>query len=700
MIFAASIAANQSDVCYYAGSSGKERFYCTLALSDGSILVGGMASDLGWVPASATRIQLAGTAQSGGAAPAYDSADATQGKYAFIALLSSDGKTVRKVYHFPVGFGGCIQTIKTNSVPGAVTGDLYVSGFWTNAGSGYGPAFYWLGKLDKNILAGDPAGLAWIYPDCAAGGDRFMQLWDVGGDGKIVYSNYKSPGMGAWHAVQRLQADGSGLDIVAQWSDYGAGYASALSLKPGNGDMRSLTQADYDLVFPDGHGGNGRKKGKFPYDYYYAGPKGINDAGGGFTGYSSDGKAATTVAIAIDRRDNTMYIGFNNSNPQNTHDFEPMAVAFKPDGEQLWYSHLYTVWNDTNGNNIVDAGETFQCPPDQYVDGMAIDYSRPVGAPEIVVLARCHGNAPNNYWSGVNSFHNGFTGTNGNEHLGWLGRFKGADGTFINASWQAEYDPFTTNFGSPYADPNLDGWPDHNSGWPGLKTTKSRSLSIDASGNILVVATSRGPVTTANAFQKATKPTATTKGCWADFARLFKSDFSTLVYSSTLSDPWDSTTGNGGGNIHFCAAEPVAGGIIVVGYHMADSTNTALGAGPMPTSNVPSWASATPNGESAVFAKLMYTQAPVLEQPASRGALGRPRAAQWVGSRLVIDMREYPRPAGISLFTTGGRMIARAYLRAGMAAPLSVDRKPGAGVLFVRIAGAGVTQTVPLLIGR
>ncbi|MBD3243240.1 MAG: hypothetical protein GF331_21805 [Chitinivibrionales bacterium] len=598
-----AIISAQNDVVTYAGGDGDEQFYCAFALSDGTVLIGGVSDDLQWIPAGVPKVELSGTAASGTAVPVANLDDVHQGNYSFLLHLAADGATILRVLHFPEGVGGAIRDIKTDNPPDAATGALYLSGLWTDAGNNT-PDQCWFGKLDNNVIDGDPTQLSWIWTECQNGAkNKFMQNWDVGADGKIVFSSYKAPSAGAWHAVYRLTADGSARDVVPNWWDHGAW---CVSLKPYNHDLRSLTWEDYNLV--SSHSGKSKKKGKYPHDFYYAGPKGIDDTKGGYTGYRSDGKASTVIAIAVDKRDNTMYIGFNTPVDNNTHDFEPTVMAMRPDGEMLWYSHMYDEWTDANDNDVVDDGETHQCPPDQYVDGIAIDYTHPASAPQIVVLARSHGNAHQNFWKGTNSFHDQFTGTNGNEHMCWLGRFRGSDGYFVNSCWLAEYDPYGDGgFGAPYSDPNLDGWPSHNGGWADLKTTKGHDLVVDMAGQIYVLANSRGPVTTANAYQKATKPGDGLYGCWSDFARVHTPDFATLTYSTILSGPCDSTTGNGGGNISLQDVIPVQDGMILVGYHKTDAG--APKGEPMPASNVPSWGTPTPAGETAVFARLVFDQA-------------------------------------------------------------------------------------------
>lgn len=598
----ARLEAGPSDVLSYAGAGGKTRFHCVLELSDGSLLVGGEAANLDWVPTGVTRKVLADPT-GGWSLPA---ASGTHAQRQGILLHLKSDLSLDQVLSFPLGKGGAIKAIKATNVPGATSGSLYLSGEYDDAKN------YWIAKLNGNFVSGSPTGLAWGFnkgSDSAAwiscanyGGIGHDALWDVGGDGKAIFYYYKG---NDWGSVHRLKADGTGLDPVPGWWDVGAGGVNGISLKPSNGNLRSTSAQDYHRV--SSHGGptaKSKKQGAFPYDYYYSSHKGdAASKDGGYTGYSSDGKAANTFAVHVDRRSNAIYLGFCNGNPQNTHDFEAMLVAYDKDGAQAWYSRMKDEWVDANDNGLVDSGETQQSPPDQYCDGITVDYTKPVDAAEVLVLARSHGNAAWNFWSGAsggNSFHNGFTGTNGNEHLSWLGRFKGGDGSFVDATWIAEYDPWGSNFGAAYADPNLDGWPDHNKGWANLKTTKAHGLVVDALGRACIFGTGRGPLTTANAFQKMPIPNASHSngyGPWADFLRMHSADFSTLAYSTALTDSFASKDGSGGNTARISGLWPTSRGMLVVGYQ---DTKGTVGEGSLPTQNPLAWGSALTNASTTV----------------------------------------------------------------------------------------------------
>ncbi len=163
-----------------------------------------------------------------------------------------------------------------------------------------------------------------------------------------------------------------------------------------------------------------------------------------------------------------------------------------------------------------------------------------------------------------------------------------------------------TQASAPYADPNLDGWPSHNAGWPDLNTTRCRSdVKVDTTGRVYLLCTGRRTITTANAFQKMLKPSEGVSS-WNDFVRVFTPDLKTLAYSSLLTGRWDRTTGIGGGNTTLMGVAPVAGGVVVVGLHTADATTGTARGNPVPTANVPAWGATQPRSESGVIARLRF----------------------------------------------------------------------------------------------
>ncbi|MBP6574138.1 MAG: T9SS type A sorting domain-containing protein, partial [Flavobacteriales bacterium] len=252
-------------------------------------------------------------------------------------------------------------------------------------------------------------------------------------------------------------------------------------------------------------------------------------------------------------------------------------------------------------------GDTVNSSPDQYIDALAIDYSQPPASGMLVVNARCHGNNVENLWEGnpiaanpgASGFQNQFTGTNGNIHISWLGKLKLNDGSLMHSTYVAEYAEGTGSLGAPLADPNLDGWPDPNGGWPNVNTTYlgKNNLKATADGSVLALGKGRRTITTANAYQKMVKPANGGLSTWNDFVRVYTPDLSNLKYSSLLVGQWDTLTQAGGDNVKLLGSFKTKNGVIVVGRH------TATGA-EMPVSAVPAWGTSTFNNGSAVFAFL------------------------------------------------------------------------------------------------
>lgn len=518
-----ALAAAEADRCFYAGNVGNERFYGTFVLSDGTVLVCGSADDLEWIDAGTPRTELDPVDARG------ESIRNNQGsnRIAFILRLANDLETVLEVVHFPRNAVEDIRFIKTNTPPGEPTGALFISG--TNADDRRRSDGYFIGRLNQNFLNGTPTGFDWLHFCWAEGDHKTFQPWDVDSQGRVLYTRGQ-PYDWDWCSVHRLKADGSGNDIVENWrthfspdgeihgapaSRYPGVTDSAIVFKQQNrGSLRSYTQEDYDAWIPDGNGGI--KKGRYPLDFFFSGPFNPDDPGNspgpsGYTGYRINKPTQRVGSIVIDKRNDHAYIGFSVQSilPDGNPDFEPAVVAFDETGRMKWWSRLYTEWDDGPKTSS----------PDQYVDALAVDYSRPPQEALLAVMARCHGNNVINFWKGNSispqnnpnhpgySFHNQFTGTNGNIHISWLGLFQASDGGLMYASYNAEYAEGASFTGERYADPNLDGWPNHNAGWSDLNTTRMRpTMHFDDQGRVYVLGTGRRTVTTANAYQKMANP--------------------------------------------------------------------------------------------------------------------------------------------------------------------------------------------------
>ncbi len=610
-------SAPTSNLVTYAGNAGNERFNAVVALSDGTFLIGGGAQNLDWLPSTTTKILLG--------AAGIDSASG--GNIGFVLQVSSDLKTITRAAYFPSGTVRDVNRIRLSNLPGATTAEVFISGS-RDGGSTDG---YYLAKLNANFVTVAPSGLSWAYNVDAGGDHKDRQPWDVGGDGKVVYALGK-PIDTQWAAVQRLSVNGQ-PEVVPDWtahwgvtgewdgtptSSYDGGkgalqYSAVVMKASRRGSLRSLTQAQFDAKLSDGNGRTDRQ-GTFPDDYYFTGPCDATclSSGPGYTGYKISGPKTQRVGgIAVDRRNNDLYIGYGTQTtlPGGNPDFEPAVVAMTSSGKLKWWSRLYSERTDKTGG-----GFNTTSSPDQYVDHLAVDYSAACAGGCLVALARAHGNNVINFWSGnkiaanpgASGFQNQFTGTSGNIHISWLGKLELGSGRLQRATWLAEWAEganIPTN--NPSSDANLDGWPSPNTGWVDLNTTRAQSLEVDGDGRVYVTALGRRTITTKTAFQKMLKP-ADGKSSWNAFARVYTADLSNLVYSSLLVGSWDPTTEAGGGNTELRGIAPLDGGLLTIGYHQADSATGAAKGNPVPTTGLPGWGSATPNAESAILGALRF----------------------------------------------------------------------------------------------
>lgn len=188
--------------------------------------------------------------------------------------------------------------------------------------------------------------------------------------------------------------------------------------------------------------------------------------------------------------------------------------------------------------NAVQGGDTFMIDatvmtktqtstPDQYIDAIAIDYSHPLDGSNndayIYVAARAHGNNVTNFWKGneitsnpaASTYHNQFTGGNGNAHYTWVGKLRddATKATLLAATWVSEYGEegdFAdySGMGDAYTDPLMDFWPNHNSGWPDINTTTLRhTMWVNGLGQLCLIAKAgRSTLTTSNAYQRNIRP--------------------------------------------------------------------------------------------------------------------------------------------------------------------------------------------------
>ncbi|MEX1189970.1 MAG: T9SS type A sorting domain-containing protein [Bacteroidia bacterium] len=602
----------QTNLVTYAGGAGKETFYDVMQITDGSFLVVGYAENLSWV-GEAQQTQLTYTAT-------IPNSLGTN-RYGFILHLSNDLQTILHVVHFPQGAVEDIRFIKTNSQPYSPTEDLFISCNTSDNDANNGG--YIIAKLNNNFINGIPTSLSWVNAVWAKSIAKETHPWDVTNAGKVYYIGGEAYGYD-WSAVYCLNPNGQ-RTVVENWrthwltngtewkgtpaSENPSGSIDSISYSGivlkiwGRCDLRSWTANDYNLTQSDENGGT--KKGKWPLDILFnspCDPLNPTAVSPGYTGYSA---SAIPVyggsSITIDRRNNDVFIGmnFNSVLPAGgLPDFEPAVIAMDSTGNLKWWSRLY--------HEITPLGDTVNSSPDQYIDALAIDYTNN----KLVVGARCHGNNVENFWEGntINTngsssgFQNNFTGTQGDNHISWLGKLQLNNGVLTNSTYMAELAEGTGSLGTPLTDPNLDGWPNPNTGWPNVNTTRmtKNNLKVSSNGDVCVLAVGRRTITTANAYQKMVKPNNGGLSSWNSFVRVYDTQFNAPKYSSLIVGAWDTLTQAGGDNTEMFGVYKTNEGVICVGRQKADLNGTPIGNN-IPVSNVTLWGNATPQNESAIL---------------------------------------------------------------------------------------------------
>lgn len=578
----------------YLGGAGDERLNTLHVLSDGSLLIGGQADSLDWLPAGTPTIEMEATGAN----------SASEGNIAFLMHVSPDLTTIRQVVHFPEGSVRDVFRIRSNEVPGEPTGDIWISG--SRDVSSSSEDGYYIARLNGNFVSSTPDGVEWIFnvtarPRRAGGGSgeshyKTWQPWDVGSDDRVVYGTGSEYDFD-WAQIGALNGDGVEA-VVENWPCHWTASGeqrhvaassigepvlrSGIVLKAGRGgSLRSHSQADYDALLPDGNGRTDRR-GRWPDDFFYSGPctdNGRTCAGGpGETGYRvSDKPTQRLGGVVIDRLTNRMYFGYSTQSvlPGGNPDFEPAVVGMDADGRLLWWSRLY---------RQIGVSE-----PDQYIDGLAFDHS----SNSVVVLARSHGNNTITFWNGneiaarpeAQGFQNRFTGTSGNIHISWLGRFDASAGTLQAATWLAELSEGLSGGVSTFGDvfELLQGQPNPNAGWPDLNTTRCRSdVFIASDGRVGVVCTGRRTITTVQAHQRMPAPGAGV-GTWNEFVRVYSADLSEVEYSTLLTGDWNTTDGTGGGNTWLRMAAIVDEGVYTLGWNQVDEVDGSPTGVPVPT---------------------------------------------------------------------------------------------------------------------
>jgi PKD repeat protein len=595
LFFFFSIAQAQPDVLAYAGGFGKERFNAVFELSDGTVLIGGSATSLNWIPPSVPRIVLS--------PDNIQNNLSTSNQFAYILHVSSDYQTILRVLHLPSGAADDITHIKTNTPIGQPTGDLFISGTIQFNAGGSRIGGYFLAKLNANFISGIPSGFTWTRSIWATGLHKSRQPWDVGADGRVVYVSGESLGNEECR-IQKLRFDGQNNDLVNGWTTHIAShisdgtilqgewtpasnnpnyvpFESMINMRSGRCSLRSWKNNEYTASIPDENGNT--KQGQWPLDLFYSDScnvqfPGSTQGGPGYTGYRRANAATPYVGgIAVDKLNNDIYIGacYQSQTSGGQPDFEPFVLAYNGNGDKKWWVRLYR--------------ETLaQSPPDQYIDGLVIDYALPTTQRTLIVLARQHGNAVNGFFAGdaivnnplhptgTNTFQSRFTGTNGNIHVSWLGKYRLTDGALLYSTYVSGFFGTSTGLSGVGTVTNAPNWPNHNTGNADISDTRGEiTLKTDTEGKIYVLLRTRGFTTTRNGYQQQEPPVVPSgsRDSWGDYIVVYANDLRTIHYSSMLSGEWNRTEPNaanpsiGGDNIDLKDVFPTSRGLLVVGFH-------------------------------------------------------------------------------------------------------------------------------------
>ncbi len=648
---------------FYVGNAGKEVFNDVVQLSDGTILIAGAADDMEWLSDQVSLIELGNTEMIAN--------DQGTNHYAFLLHTTADLSEILNVIHLPLGSAEDIRFIKSTNAPRTETGELFISGNTQDSEDGG----YFIGKLNNNFVGGIPTAFEWTCNVKCTADDypKKYQPWDVDAEGRVYFVRGDSHDW-SWSAMYRLDVNGA-LDVVDHWrthwkvaggefrgtpaSSYVGGidsidYSGIVFKRDQRCNLRSWTQADYELVQPDGNGGT--KQGLWPLDVLFDGPcDPAGDAptnGPGYTGYSPGGGATYgPSSVCVDRRSGALYVGFNAKSilPDGNPDFEPAVMKMDSEGALLWWSRLY--------HEVRSDGSIHNSSPDQYIDALAIDYALPLPNSSLVVNARCHGNNVENLWEGntiaadpdLYSYQNQFTGSTGNIHISWLGKLDTENGDLQHSTYLGEMGQSTTGIGDPHPNPLINGWPNPNDAWMTLNTTRmvQNTLKVTTDGSVLVIGLARRPMTTSNAYLSMPNPYYEGYSAWSSFVRQYNADFSVPQYSSIIRGVWDTLATEPPYNVNLYNVFKTEQGILVVGKHDGTGEN-------MPTANVPEWGSSSAEGESAVIAHFVAPEiineedSPVTDVISATAEIIKTNAP-----------RIYPNPTADRLFVRSDKAIER-----------------------------------------
>ncbi len=642
LLQSSSILFAQSSLLTLAGGAGSERFNGLFELSDGTILVGGQADDLNWLPPGTpvTTLSVPGAFSSSSVG------------VAFLMRLSADQQNILQVVKFPDNTVRDIFKIRTNSAPGQPTDDLFISG---NLEPGPNLTdWYFIGRLDNNFINGVPTGLV-FYREVNTRGrnpsDRSMlfpesgnesiakqyQVWDVGSNGIIYFAtgadvSFDSHGIDVMNLIGQdtlveyfpLHSTGNstpgfqGIPASAYTNNTGD---PRFDLRRSNtwfkyngtgvpGSFRSYSQVLYDSLMTDENGNPGRK-GAYPFDAFFNSPQLLFGnpavfAGSGYTGYffnAGGGKWTARISgITIDRRSNDVFMAVSlattsSNNIPGFNDSETALACLSNNGQMKWWARLH---KEDSRNS----------PAQQHIEGIDIDYANN----QIVVVGRTRGDAVNNFWNGNqlflkpggSGFQNGLTGdipAASPLDYSWLGKYDLSTGKIRHATYVAELADDAA-LGQASQQAILDGWPNLNAYAAKLGQTRVNGVHVNPlTGEVAILATASRTITTANAFQKMLKPGDPTLGQGTAplnaFVRVYNANLDTLKYSSLVTGIWNPGTALGADNTVLRGVMARNGGVLVSGFHRVEGND-------IPTASVPAWGTAIKNGIGALFANLNF----------------------------------------------------------------------------------------------
>ena len=572
---------NSTAVTGYGYGSG---YNSILNLSDGTILVAGGGTSLSWVPIGipVDTLSIPQTRRSAADTTKFGIVSSAPGQIGYLLHLSGDFQRLIRVTAMPPGLVPDIVKIRATNLPGAASGQIYISGRRNDPNV----KGYYIAKLNGNYVNNPPTAADWTFdvrsldrrhnmgaaspfPAGVESDVRKYQPWDVGADGK-VYFVLDREFSDDWCAIHRLRANGT-LDVVENWRVHWTGDGTqsfnrgpSMRLTPAssysgpgqitssgiilklnrNGHLRSATQAEFDSLSMDDNGNLGRK-GAYPDDILFDGPLAFSAgnfapaSAGGQTGMLPNLNGGNTptprcVALTVDRSTGDFVFGYSvySTSPNSSvHDFEPAVVCMDSSGRMKWWARCYqTTAQNSNAQ--------------QHIDHLAIDYYNR----RVVVAGRTYGDCANNFWAGNQlswnlggtGFLNRFTGPSHSNYISWIGALgmtgNVIEGKILRATYVGE--AADTLVGTPYANRLYNGFPNINTANVPLANTETEDLYVLEDGRVVWAGKTNRAMTTKGALHPMLKfgegyvrPQS--------LVRVYSADLDTVIYSSMVATCWN-----------------------------------------------------------------------------------------------------------------------------------------------------------------